>query len=75
MRNTPRNITRSLIGSARGTAPQHDRRPDAGLTTAEYAVGTVAVTGLAALLLRLVTSDWMSNLLRSVIESGFGAVN
>ena len=48
---------------------------DAGLSTAEYAVGTVAVTGLAALLLKLVTSDWMSGLLKGVVEIAFSNVS
>jgi len=45
------------------------------LSTAEYAVGTVAVTGLAALLLKLVTSDWMSGLLKGVVELAFSNVS
>jgi hypothetical protein len=36
---------------------------DAGLTTAEYAVGTVAVAGLGGLLLKLLTSDPVRDLI------------
>lgn len=47
---------------------------DDGLTTAEYAVGTIAVIGLGGLMLRLLTSDWFAGLLRGVFESGFSQV-
>ena len=41
---------------------------DAGMTTAEYAVGTVAACAFAGLLLRVVTSSTVSRLLTSVVE-------
>ncbi|WP_407939785.1 DUF4244 domain-containing protein [Motilibacter deserti] len=41
---------------------------DAGMTTAEYAVGTIAACGFAGLLLKVVTSDTVSSLLASVVE-------
>lgn len=47
---------------------------ETGLSTAEYAVGTVAVVGLGGLLLRLLTSDWFAGLLRSVFEGAFQSV-
>lgn len=49
------------------------RRQDAGMTTAEYAVGTVAVTGLAGLLIRLLTSDDARNLIWSLISGALRA--
>ncbi|TEX51707.1 MAG: hypothetical protein B7C55_04180 [Actinomycetales bacterium mxb001] len=42
-------------------------REDAGMTTAEYAVGTVAVTGLAGILIKILTSDEARNLIWSLI--------
>lgn len=42
-------------------------REDAGMTTAEYAVGTVAVTGLAGILYKILTSDEARNLIWSLI--------
>ncbi len=42
-----------------------------GLSTAEYAVGTVAVAGLGGVLVRLLTSDWALDLLKKVIEWAF----
>ncbi|MDP4014186.1 MAG: DUF4244 domain-containing protein [Candidatus Nanopelagicales bacterium] len=47
------------------------RQEETGLSTAEYAVGTVAVAGLGGLLLKLLTSDWFLELLRRIIEWAF----
>ena len=38
-----------------------------GLTTAEYAVGTVAVAGLGGVLIKLLTSDWAMDIIKRVI--------
>lgn len=45
---------------------------DDGMTTAEYAVGTVAACGFAGTLLQLLGSDWVQDLLKNVIDSAFG---
>jgi hypothetical protein len=50
------------------------RRSDAGLSTAEYAVGTVAVVGLGGLLIRLLSSDIVFSLLKRVFEFAFKAI-
>ncbi|MEI2717975.1 MAG: DUF4244 domain-containing protein [Candidatus Nanopelagicales bacterium] len=42
-----------------------------GLSTAEYAVGTVAVAGLGGVLVQILTSDWAMELLKRVIEWAF----
>ena len=42
-----------------------------GLSTVEYAVGTVAVAGLGGVLVKLLTSDWAMELLKRVIEWAF----
>ncbi|MAT61553.1 MAG: hypothetical protein CMH41_07935 [Micrococcales bacterium] len=42
-----------------------------GLTTAEYAVGTVAVAGLGGVLIKLLTSDWAMDIIKRVIEWAF----
>lgn len=42
---------------------------DTGLTTAEYAVGTVAVAGLGGVLLKLLTSDAVRDLIWGLISS------
>ncbi|MFM9135148.1 MAG: DUF4244 domain-containing protein [bacterium] len=48
-------------------------REDDGLSTAEYAVGTVAVAGLGGLLFKLLTSDAVRDLLWGVIQKAFSA--
>ncbi len=47
------------------------RDDDSGLTTAEYAVGTVAVAGLGGLLIKLLTSDWFYDMLQKIVEFAF----
>ena len=46
-------------------------RRDDGMTTAEYAVGTVAACGFGGLLLQLLTSDSVMSLLSDVIRHAF----
>jgi hypothetical protein len=45
-----------------------DRPADAGMTTAEYAVGTVAACGFSGVLYKLLTSDQVLGLLRDVVS-------
>lgn len=45
---------------------------DDGMSTAEYAVGTVAACGFAGTLIELLSSDWVQDLLKNVIDSAFG---
>ncbi|RAG85293.1 DUF4244 domain-containing protein [Streptacidiphilus pinicola] len=47
---------------------------DQGMTTAEYAVGTVAACGFAALLYKVVTSGAVSSALQGLIRRALGAV-
>ncbi len=44
------------------------RRDDIGMTTAEYAVGTVGACGIAGVLMTLVKSDWFGDLIKSIFE-------
>lgn len=56
--------------------PSRPRRPraaliptsDDGMTTAEYAVGTIAACAFAGVLLKVVTSSAVSGLLAGVVE-------
>jgi hypothetical protein len=41
---------------------------DAGMTTAEYAVGTVAACGFAGILYKLLTSDQVVKLLTDLVR-------
>ena len=43
-------------------------RGDAGMTTAEYAVGTIAAVAFAGLLLKILTSDTVADALNGIIE-------
>lgn len=43
-------------------------RGDAGMTTAEYAVGTIAAVAFAGLLLKVLTSDTVASALNGIIE-------
>lgn len=50
------------------------RREDAGMTTVEYAVGTVAAAGFGGLLIKLLMSDEARNLLWSLIARAISAI-
>lgn len=47
---------------------QHARTADAGMSTAEYAVGTVAAAAFAGLLFKIVTSSEVKSLLTGIIH-------
>ena len=47
------------------------RDDEQGMSTAEYAVGTVAVAGLGGLLLKLLTSEQFAALLWQVLSKAF----
>ena len=49
-------------------------RHDDGLTTAEYAVGTIAAAGLGGLLLKLLTSTPVRDLLWNLVSHAFSSV-
>jgi len=42
-------------------------RDDRGMTTAEYAVGTVGACGLGGVLLKIAESDWFGALVQDII--------
>lgn len=46
---------------------------DAGMTTSEYAVGTIAAAGFAAVLYKIVTSETVSGALESMIGKALDA--
>ena len=47
---------------------------DSGMSTVEYAIGTLAVAALAAVLYAIATSDWMENVLQGLIQRALSAV-
>ena len=67
-------MLRSAAPSAllhRAAARLRTAGPDAGMTTAEYAVGTVAACGFGGILYKVITSPEILGLLRDVIASAF----
>lgn len=48
------------------------RRDERGMTTAEYAVGTVAAASFAGLLIKLLTSDAVQELLLKIVKAALG---
>nr|WP_280842429.1 DUF4244 domain-containing protein [Kitasatospora phosalacinea] len=48
--------------------------PDAGMSTAEYAIGTVAACAFAAVLYKVVTSSTVSGALAEILERALHAV-
>ena len=64
-----------LRAALRGRLPRLRRlAADAGMTTAEYAIGTVAACGFAALLYRVVTSGAVSSALAALVRRALSAV-
>jgi hypothetical protein len=47
---------------------------DVGMTTAEYAVGTVAAVAFAVVLYKIVRSDAVSSTLSNIIKSALHAI-
>jgi len=52
----------------------HELRADgeAGMATAEYAIGTVAAASLASVLLWVLKSDWVRELVSDLIRKALG---
>jgi hypothetical protein len=68
-------MTRFTSDPARPTGRPGRRRTagdEAGMTTAEYAVGTVAACGFGGILYKVLTSPEVVQLLKGVIERAFG---
>jgi hypothetical protein len=60
----------SQLTSTRPVVVALANRAEAGMTTAEYAVGTVSACGFAGLLFKLLTSDFG----QTILESVFGKI-
>ena len=46
----------------------HRLSSDSGMTTAEYAVGTVAACGFGGILYKILTSDEVGGMLRDILK-------
>lgn len=67
-----RPAVRSLTAPVTARLTSAAARPsDAGMTTAEYAVGTVAACGFSGVLYTLIQSPEVMGLLRDVISKAF----
>ena len=64
----------TLVSRARTMLTAQRWRADEGLTTAEYAVGTVAVAGLGGVLIKLLTSEEVRDLIWKVVQGAFAAM-
>jgi len=62
VRSTPARLVTRLQTTGSG---------DEGMTTAEYAVGTVAACGFGGILYKVITSPQVLSLLESVISKAF----
>ncbi len=60
-----------LSAAVQSRLSQPDAGPEAGMTTAEYAVGTVAACGFGGVLYKVVTSPQILDLVKSVIGKAF----
>jgi len=49
-------------------SPRLASRTEEGMSTAEYAIGTVGACGFAGLLYKLLTSEFGQNLLENVLD-------
>ena len=50
------------------------RRAEAGMTTAEYAVGTVAAVAFAAVLYKVIRSSAVQSALSAIVQSALHAI-
>jgi hypothetical protein len=60
-----------LAAAVQSRQAKADTSSDSGMTTAEYAVGTVAACGFSGVLYKVITSPTVLDLLKSVISKAF----
>ena len=65
-------MTTKLVRGVRGVARRVRALGEEGMTTAEYAVGTIAAVAFAALLLGIVRSGPVKSALTEIIVSALG---
>ncbi|WP_207781876.1 DUF4244 domain-containing protein [Phytoactinopolyspora limicola] len=66
-----RPVSRSQEAFMSTVISRLSRRREAGMSTAEYAVGTVAACGFGGVLYKLLTSEPIQNTLKDVISRAF----
>ncbi|WP_443081162.1 DUF4244 domain-containing protein [Streptomyces sp. PmtA] len=72
---SPRGVarTRGVFARARDRLSGRLHGGDAGMTTSEYAMGTIAACAFAAVLYQVITSDTVSTALESIIGKALSA--
>lgn len=66
---------KSAVGNkVRRGSPPAARRREAGLVSAEYAIGTCAAAAFAAVLLAVINSGGVSGMITGVIQTAFEAL-
>jgi hypothetical protein len=48
------------------------RRTEAGMTTAEYTVGTLGACSVAAVLIKIAQTEWFGDLVKGLLENIVG---
>ena len=66
-----RALTAVRTAPVRMSARLHGGDSEAGMSTAEYAVGTVAACGFGGVLYKVITSPAVATLLKTVISKAF----
>jgi hypothetical protein len=70
----PTRRSRALAALHRRLAALHEE-PEAGMSTAEYAVGTVAACAFAAVLFRVVTGDSVVDGLTDLVDRALATLS
>jgi hypothetical protein len=60
---------KSSLNLDRLVGRRNRRRPDEGMTTAEYAVGTLGACTVGGVLVKIGQSEWFGDLVRDVIDN------
>ncbi len=66
-------MSRTVLRTCLARWHRRGSRSDAGMTTAEYAVGTLAAVAFAAVLLAVVKSGAVSAALTSIVTTALGS--
>lgn len=63
--------TAGVAASIQSRTARAMKDPEAGMSTAEYALGTVAAAGCAGLLLKIMTSNQVLEIIKKIILKAF----
>jgi hypothetical protein len=63
----PKGITMHEVTHPEITNPEVSMRSEAGMTTAEYTVGTLGACSIAAILIKLAQTPWFGDLVKGLL--------